>query len=589
MTSDQVYIGISLTLVLAVGCQLIGARLRIPALILLLPAGFLAGWLTGDVNPNNLLGASFQPLVSLSVAVILYDAGLGLHLSNLVGHSRRVVIRLLILGIPLTWILAAVVAGPLFGMSKSAAVMFGVILVVSGPTVVGPLLRFVRPTERLRRVLIWEGSLIDPVGALLGAVVFHAVTVNDSGSLADHILQFLLSLVIGIVGGIVGTLVLWLLITKLRIGEVLGTAAQLAVVVAIAGFCDVIREDTGLIAAIGMGLALTNIRAIDMPARRPFFEVLVQLIIGILFVSISATVTPASLEHLLLPTLGLLAVLMLVARPLAAFLSTMRTDLSRGERAFVGWMDPRGIVAAATASTFSAELVAQHIKGADKILPGTFLVIVATVTLYGLSAEPVAKWLGVTMPTITRPLLIGGDPWVVDLGRTLRAAGLPVLMWSDSESQLTQIQTAGLETVPDEALRSATDGVVGAEGVTVILMLTSENGFNALAAALLENNGGRDVYRVGSPRDADGAAVIYAGGTLLFNRGLTREYVEAQFNAGARTSLRDTVPAAHALLFRVRSSGRLAPVTSADAPEPRPGDRLVTLGPLQPDVGTRDV
>ncbi len=144
MTSDQVWIGISLTLALAVGCQIVGSKLRIPALLLLLPAGFIAGAVTDDVNPNNLLGASFQPLVSLAVAVILYDAGLGLNLSKLTGHTRRVVVRLLLLGVPLTWVVATLVSGPLFDMAHGAAVMFGAILVVSGPTVVGPLLGFIR-------------------------------------------------------------------------------------------------------------------------------------------------------------------------------------------------------------------------------------------------------------------------------------------------------------------------------------------------------------------------------------------------------------------------------------------------------------
>ena len=141
-----------------------------------------------------------------------------------------------------------------------------------------------------------------------------------------------------------------------------------------------------------------------------------QLIIGVLFVSISATVTPASLRHLLLPTLGLVAVLVLVTRPLVASLATVRTDLTTGERRFVGWMAPRGIVAASTASTFGEQLAAQHVGGAAKILPVTFLVIVATVALYGLTAVPVARRLDVTRPARTRPLLVGGDPWVIDLG-----------------------------------------------------------------------------------------------------------------------------------------------------------------------------
>jgi NhaP-type Na+/H+ or K+/H+ antiporter len=175
MSTDQVLFGVGLILVLAVGSQVLASRLRIPALIILLPAGFTAGALTTDVNPERLLGSAFSPLVSLAVAVILYDSGLALEWSKVGGHARRVVLRLIIWGAPITMAFAAVLAGPLLGMSAGAALMLGAILVVSGPTVVGPLLAFVRPSDRLQRILSWEGSLIDPVGGILGAVVFHAV------------------------------------------------------------------------------------------------------------------------------------------------------------------------------------------------------------------------------------------------------------------------------------------------------------------------------------------------------------------------------------------------------------------------------
>jgi NhaP-type Na+/H+ or K+/H+ antiporter len=161
MTTDEVLLGVGLIVALAVGSQVLASRLKIPALILLLPAGFTAGAITTDVNPQRLLGATFQPLVSLAVAVILYDAGMSLDLRNLRGHTRRVVVRL-IMGVPVTLAFGAVFAGLLLGMSRQAAVMTGTILVVSGPTVVGPLLGFVRPAERVQRVLSWEGSLIDP-------------------------------------------------------------------------------------------------------------------------------------------------------------------------------------------------------------------------------------------------------------------------------------------------------------------------------------------------------------------------------------------------------------------------------------------
>ena len=198
MTTAQILIGFGLIILLAVGSQVLASRLRIPALIVLLPVGFTAGALTSDVNPQHLLGASFQPLVSLSVAVILYDAGLGLDLRKLKGHTRKVVIRLIVLGVLITWVLAAALAAPLLGMSRGAAVMLGIILVVSGPTVVLPLLSFVRPTDKVRSVLKWEGTLIDPIGALLGVLALHAVLQGAAGDRPFHLGALLSSILIGV-------------------------------------------------------------------------------------------------------------------------------------------------------------------------------------------------------------------------------------------------------------------------------------------------------------------------------------------------------------------------------------------------------
>jgi NhaP-type Na+/H+ or K+/H+ antiporter len=225
---------------------------------------------------------------------------------------------------------------------------------------------------------------------------------------------------------------------------VLGTQATVAVVVTVAAVCDVIRDDTGLIAAVVIGLALANLPGFDLPARRPFFETVVHLI-GLQFISISATVTSVAVLRVLLPTILLIAFLVLIARPLVAAVATVRTKLSWGERAFVGWMDPRGIVAASTASAFSPSLIPHRVPGASKILPVTFLVIVGTVTIYGLTPTPVARLLGVTRPTRTGPLLVGAVPWVIGLGRTLESAGLKVLMWAGLERQRARIASAGLE------------------------------------------------------------------------------------------------------------------------------------------------
>jgi hypothetical protein len=298
-------------------------------------------------------------------------------------------------------------------------------------------------------------------------------------------------------------------------------------------------------------------------------------------------VTPQSLRGLLLPSLGLVAVLVLMVRPLVALVSTLRTDLSRAERGFIGWMDPRGIVAASTASAFSATLVADGIGGADRILPVTFLVVVTTVTLYGLTAAPAARLLGVTRPARTRPLLVGGLPWVVDLGRALRSAGLDVLMWAGLEEQREQISKAGLELARGELLAAATSRGAELEGITAVLLLTGEDDFNALASTTLQGNVDGPVYRVPAPRDSHGVVAPYTGAEVLFGDGLSGTAISRRHRDGAQIVTRPApgaVPDGYDLLFVIRGDGRLDAVTRHERPAPEDGDTLVLLGPRSPII-----
>ncbi|MCT9011565.1 cation:proton antiporter domain-containing protein [Streptomyces rhizosphaerihabitans] len=582
MTGEDILLGIALTVALATGSQILANKLRVPALIILLPVGFTAGALTDVIHPARLVGPDFPALVSLSVAVILYDAGLGLNLRNLTGRTRGTVVRLLIIGILVTFLAVGGIGPALFGIPLRVAAMIGMILVVSGPTVVGPLLEYVRPTDRLRRILIWEGTLTDPIGAILGAVVFHAVATSHRVDLGRgyQIGQFLISMGVGLVGGAVGTVILWLTLHKLRLGETLGTLAQLATVILVSAGCDIVRDDTGLIAAIFTGLAITNLPGMDMPARRPFLETLVQMIIGLLFISISSAVTPDSVVPVLVPSLILIAVLVLLVRPLIAYASARGSDLTVGEWGFIGWMAPRGIVAASTASAFSATLVAKGLPGAAKILPITFLVIVGTVLLYALTAAPVARKLGVVRSARTRPLLVGGAPWVIGLGKALEAAGLDVLMWAGLEEERQRITAAGIELAHGEMLATATNPRARLEGVTAVFLLTDDD-FNALASVVIKDNVQGPVYRVGPPRDSHGVVAPYTGGDILFGHPLVRHRLAARYEHGARFHVQpgsQPVPADRDILFVVRADGRLVPVTGTQTITPLPDDTAVLMG-----------
>jgi NhaP-type Na+/H+ or K+/H+ antiporter len=398
MSESEIFVGIGLIIGLAVACQVIAAKFGIPAITLLLPVGFAAGNLIPAVDPEKIFGAAFVPLVSIAVAIILFDGGLDLVRNDLHGDDHTVVKRLQWLGIPMTWFGGAVFAGLLLGMPPNAAIMLGAILIVSGPTVVTPVLKAARPGKRLTAILGFEGTTLDPIGAIIAVVVFQYIQANHMHLLVDGALGFLERIAIGVAAGAVGIAVLWLLLGHFGLRGLLGTEAIIATVVTVAALSDAISSDTGLVAAITMGIVLANLHGVHVPEDRPFLKTVVQLDIGILFIAISATVTVASLRGVLWPPVGLVVCLIVIVRPLVAFAATLRTDLTARERIFIGAMDPRGIVAASTASTFSASLIALGIDGANKLLPATFLVVVGTVTIYGLGATPLARALGLRDP-----------------------------------------------------------------------------------------------------------------------------------------------------------------------------------------------
>lgn len=395
LTSEQIMAASALIFGIATACQILAPRLQIPALILLLPAGFVAGQLFPIMNVELILGDAFIPVVNLVVAIILFHGGLELSQLPLARPEARVVRRLVWFGSAITWLCVGLCAYYIIGLPVNISVLLGAILIVSGPTVVNPLLGFVRPTARVRNILSWEGTLIDPLGALTAVVVFQAVKAADAPSIAGGVANFLGSLLVGLIAGVLGV---GLIYFGLRVSGrhiVPGTQVLIGSVIVAAGFADYFADDSGLVAAVIMGMVVPHIVKSDLQAVLPFFDTIVSISIGLLFVSVSALVTPASLRGLILPTAIVVLVLVLVVRPLVAWVMTIGSPLSRNERLFIGWMAPRGIVAAASAASFAAALVALRVPEAEAVLPVTFMVIAGTVAIYGLTAVPVASRLGV--------------------------------------------------------------------------------------------------------------------------------------------------------------------------------------------------
>ena len=544
-------------LVLAVGAQLAARLTRLPAIVVLLPVGFVAGIATDTVHPDRLLGDLFQPFVSIAVGVILFEAGLRLSFGAVARDARGLVVRLVAVGALVTWLTVSAAALLLIGgLDTRVALLIGAILVVSGPTVVLPLLSFVRPKHEVRSLLTWEGVLVDPVGALLGVLVFHAAV---SGQ-AWHPGEMLASITVGLLVAAVGVVVLRVLLAEAqRRAPRQAVSVTIAIVVGALVAADLLREDAGFVATTAMGMALANQRSIDVSLMLEFQQTLVQLLVGVLFVLIAASVSPAEVEAVLPEALALVAVMALVIRPLAVALATWRSPLSLRERAFTAWMAPRGIVAGASASAFGLQLSQQGIAGAEVILPVVFVAIFGTVVLYGLTAVPVARRLGVAGAEGIVVLVVGGHRWALDVADALRRAGARVRIGTGDADEQAAARAAGLEADRGRMMVDVVTREAELDEVTDAVLLTRNDDFNVLAAEQLRIELGHDHVQRPAP-DPDTPFLV----SPSHERGLLLSYAEMSrlFEEGAQV-VAEIAPAGALRLYFVHADGTRTPARSA--------------------------
>jgi NhaP-type Na+/H+ or K+/H+ antiporter len=274
--------------------------------------------------------------------------------------------------------------------------MLGAVVIVSGPTVVTPILDFAGLRGRVRGILQWEGTLLDPIGALVAVVVFQVIRASGQESLGEAALSFVGGILVGVVAAAFGVLLFTVGGRLVKGNDLLGTQVLLGSVIVVAGVANALADESGLLAALLMGMAAPRIArkfGASLESSVPFFGTLVSIGIGVLFITIAALVPGATVASVLLPTLLFSGLLILVLRPLVVSIGTARSDLTRQQRIFIACMDPRGIVAPATASSIGAALVALKIEGAENLLPIAFIVVAVTVAVYGLCAVPLARAL----------------------------------------------------------------------------------------------------------------------------------------------------------------------------------------------------
>ena len=587
-------LGLASIIILGIGAEWLAWRLHLPSILLLLVFGFVAGPVTGFLNPDGLFGDLLLPLVSLSVAVILFEGGLNLKLAEL--RQIGVVVRNLItVGLLITWLIGAGAAYFLLGLDLALAVLLGAILVVTGPTVIVPLLRHLRPSGRIGSILKWEGIVIDPIGVVLAVLVFEAIIAGGLQEATTLVVVALLKIVFagGVIGAL-GAIIVVLLLKAYRAPDFLHSAITLAVVIGAFTASNMLQPESGLLAATVMGIALANQKSVSVRHIIEFKENIRVILISSLFILLAARLQMDDLTRIVgLGSLGFLLVLMLAARPLSVVLSTIRSGLSWRERSFLSWMAPRGIVAAAVASIFALRLVEAGYPQAELLVPLTFMVIVGTVAVYGLSASPLAKWLKVAQPNPQGVLIIGAHSWARSIAVSLKAEGYKVLVTDANWANISSARMAGLPTFYANILSQYAMDEIELGGIGHLLALTSDNEFNSLAMLQFASIFGRArVYQLASDSDeggGKGTVSRHLRGRPLFHPGITYGQLSSRVAAGAvikTTSLTDDFDydafqrhyGGLALpLFLVDKNGDLTVFTIDRPPQPQPGQKLISL------------
>lgn len=425
MDSADVTIALGTIVVFGVGAQWLGRRTGIPSIVLLLLAGIIAGPVTGLVDPEALFGDTLEPAITLAVGLLLFDSGFQLRFKDLT-KGRTVVFQLVSIGMLITWAVGAVAAYFIFDLSVQVAALLGAILVLSGPTVVGPIVRAARPDATTKRILEWEGAALDPIGATLGIVVLTVIT-SDTGPIAGLFGLTLLTAVTGIAIGLACAVALIAALRNFAMPDDLEVPVAFAMAVLAFTAANVLLAEAGLFATLTLGLVLANQDYAYVGRIRRFQASVGSLIIATLFIILAATVNLEELREVLLPSAILLVVLVFVARPLSAFASTIRSGLSTADRGFIAAVAPRGIVAASTVS-FYAITLANNDMAADEIVPITFAIIIGAGIVYGFGSPAMAKILRASEGAPKGIAFFMPQKTAHPVASKLSEAGVPVLV-----------------------------------------------------------------------------------------------------------------------------------------------------------------
>ena len=598
---EGVAIGVLCVLGGGVAAQWIAWRLRLPAIVLLFALGLLLGPVFGIIHPSATFGRFLSPAIGLAVAIIVFEGGLALDFREWRAAGEGV-LRLTAIALPINWGLGTLAAHYVGQLGWGPAFLFGAITVVTGPTVVLPLLRHTRLQRRTAAFLRWEAILNDPVGAILATLVLQVLlmrTGDRTGAVLTGILPHMLfSMAVAIAAGILPALAVRAAFLRDQMPEILKTPVLLALALLVYSGCNIVMEGAGLMASTVFGMALTNLKVPGIADLRRFKESLVVLMVSALFVILTADLDRAVLARLSWPIVGLTLCLLFVVRPLAIFVSTARSSLTGAERLLAAWIAPRGIVAAAVAGVAGLRLQQAGYPTAELVMPAVFATIAATMVLHGFSLRPLARRLKLTLSNTPGIAVVGASGWSTDLVGVLNRLEVPVLLVDTFPGALAVARAGQVPVLQAELLSQHGQHGLEESPVDYLIAATPDPIYNGLICARLAPELGRE--RVFQISPGSGRLDLYRGlsrdarGKVLGEEGWDFELLDRLHRQGWRF---EAVTAADAAaggpspalpLLILRSGGSIAVHSAEDvAPVlPAEGDVVVTLRPpvVEPDV-----
>ncbi len=531
--STHILASLSLILCLGIFSQWLAWRFYLPSILILLITGCLAGPVFGIIKPDEIFGNMLLPAVSISVAIILFEGGLNLNSKEL-KHIGRAVRNLITSGALVSWIIITAGAYYILKLSLALSALLGTILIVTGPTVIMPLLRHIKPSAKVGSILKWEGIVIDPIGAIFAVLVFKAIIIGTFQSAMSVILIKLLKIILtGFIFGYSGAKFIVYTFKNFIIPDYLQVSVSLATVVGLFTLSNTLNEESGLLTVTIMGIVIASQENFHFKHILEFKENLRVLLISCLFIVLAARLNYSDLTNLDIKSLLFILFIIFVARPATVFISNMNNDLTLNEKIFISFMAPRGIIAASVASIFSQRLTEAGYSEAKSIVPITFAVIIGTVLFYGLLSPVIASFLKIANPDPQGTLIVGANKISRHIAKILVQHECQVLLSDTNQVNIATAIKEGFSVHHGSILSSDILESVQLNEFCRLIALTSNDELNSFAAIRFADIFGRNqVFQLNPHSEAN--IVKHLTGRTLFGTDYNYTHLSDMIENGAQ-------------------------------------------------------